>query len=293
MSNKRPLLQAALNGDRVHPAVPHTPEEIAAQAAAAVAAGAQSVHVHVFDDDGRQTLAAGPAARVLQAVRASCPGLPISLSTSADIEPDPASRFRALASWTELPDLVTANQGEVGIVELCGLLASRGVGIEAGLLSLDDAQAFVAADMASRCVRVMVEPLDADPAVAVAHAAAIERLVTGAGIALEQVHHGDHIASWAVNRRAIPSATAFAPGWKTRLSCRMAGKHTTMLTSLLQRWPCSAAEPLNVRRPGRVQRPGWRPQAGAGRPCSSLQRCSMLECVRRGRPIRFEQLAWC
>ena len=148
MSNKRPLLQAALNGDRVHPWVPHTPE-IAAQAAAAVAAGAQSVHVHVFDDDGRQTLAAGPAARVLQAVRASCPGVPISLSTSADIEPDPASRFRALASWTELPDLVTANQGEVGIVELCGLLASRGVGIEAGLLSLDDAQAFVAADMAS------------------------------------------------------------------------------------------------------------------------------------------------
>ena len=204
MSNRRPLLQAALNGDRVHPGVPHTPEEIAAQAAAAVAAGAQSVHVHVFDDDGRQTLAAGPAARVLQAVRASCPGVPISLSTSADIEPDPASRFRAVASWTELPDLVTANQGEVGIVELCGLLASRGVGIEAGLLSLDDAQAFVAADVASRCVRVMVEPLDADPAVAVAHAAAIERLVTGAGIALDQVHHGDHIASWAVNRRAIP-----------------------------------------------------------------------------------------
>ena len=50
----------------------------------------------------------------------------------------------------------------------------------------------------------MVEPLDADPAVAVAHPAAIERLVTGAGIALEQVHHGDHFASWAVNRRAIP-----------------------------------------------------------------------------------------
>jgi uncharacterized protein (DUF849 family) len=123
---------------------------------------------------------------------------------STGAAPDSASRFRAVASWTELPDLVTANQGEVGIVELCELLTSRGVGIEAGLLSLEDAPAFVAAGVASRCVRVMVEPLDADPDAAVAHAATIEQLVTGAGIALEQVHHGDHIASWAVNRRAVP-----------------------------------------------------------------------------------------
>lgn len=116
---------------------------------------------------------------MLQAVRASCPGTPISLSTSADVEPDPESRFRAVASWTELPDLVTANQGEVGIVELCAaraLLATRGIGIEAGLLSLDDAQTFVAAGVAYHCVRVMVEPLDADPDAAIAHAAAMERL---------------------------------------------------------------------------------------------------------------------
>ena len=204
MNTKRPLLQAALNGDRVHPAVPHTADQIAAQAIAAVAAGAESVHVHVFDDEGRQTLAAEPAARVLRAVRASCPGLPISLSTSADVEPDPAGRFRAVAAWTELPDVVTANQGEVGIVELCELLLRRGVGIEAGLLSFDDARAFVDSGVASRCVRVMVEPLDADPDAAVAHAAAIEQLVTDAGITLEQVHHGDHVASWAVNRRAVP-----------------------------------------------------------------------------------------
>jgi hypothetical protein len=49
----------------------------------------------------------------------------------------------------------------------------------------------------------MVEPLDADPEAAVEHADAIERLVTDAGVELEQVHHGDGIASWSVNRRAI------------------------------------------------------------------------------------------
>lgn len=50
----------------------------------------------------------------------------------------------------------------------------------------------------------MVEPLDAEPAAAVAYAEAIENLVTEAGITLEQVHHGDGIASWSVNQRAIP-----------------------------------------------------------------------------------------
>ena len=51
---------------------------------------------------------------------------------------------------------------------------------------------------------VMVEPLDADPDAAIAHAEAIEKLVTEAGITLEQVHHGDGIESWSVNQRAIP-----------------------------------------------------------------------------------------
>jgi uncharacterized protein (DUF849 family) len=48
-----------------------------------------------------------------------------------------------------------------------------------------------------------VEPLDADPSDAVAHAAAMEAVLADADIELEQVHHGDGIASWAVCRRAI------------------------------------------------------------------------------------------
>ena len=48
-----------------------------------------------------------------------------------------------------------------------------------------------------------MEPLDAQPDDALAGAEAIERALAEAGIALEQLHHGDGIASWAVNRRAI------------------------------------------------------------------------------------------
>jgi uncharacterized protein (DUF849 family) len=137
------------------------------------------------------------------AVRAACPGIPVSLSTSAAIEPDPGRRLELVAAWTVLPELVTANQGEAGIVELCEHLIARGVGIEAGLLALGDAVAFVRSNLAGRCVRVLVEPLDADPETAGAHAAAMERVLDEAGVTLEQVHHGDELASWAVNERAL------------------------------------------------------------------------------------------
>ena len=71
------------------------------------------------------------------------------------------------------------------------------------MLSLDDARAFLASGIAARCARAMVEPLDPDPQDALAHAEAIERALAKGGVRLEQVHHGDGIASWAVNRRAI------------------------------------------------------------------------------------------
>jgi uncharacterized protein (DUF849 family) len=196
-------VHAALNGERVHPAAPHTPHELAAEARAAVDAGAGYLHLHPYDEDDRETFEAGPCAAALRAVRAACPGVPISLSTSATIEPDPERRCALVAAWTELPDLVTANQGESGIRELCGLLLGRGIGIEAGLLSLDDARAFVASGIAPRCVRAMVEPLDPEPDDAVAHAQAIEETLAEGGVQLEQVHHGEGIACWAVNRRAV------------------------------------------------------------------------------------------
>lgn len=201
-----PLLQAALNGGRTdaeHPAIPRAPEELAADSRAAVNAGARVLHMHPYDAAGNETLAAGPCAAAIRAVRAACPGVPISLSTSEGIEPDPDRRLKLIAGWTEAPELVTANHGERGVVELCGHLVARGIGIEAGLLSVADAEAFVAAGIAASCTRALVEPLDADPAAAVAHAAAIEDVLKAAGVELEQVHHGDGLATWAVIERAV------------------------------------------------------------------------------------------
>lgn len=208
------FLQAALNGDRVHPAAPRSPAAIAAAARASRTAGAHSVHVHAYDQAGKETLDATACATVLRALRRLCPGLPISLTTSATLVPDPEERLRIVAAWDDTPDLVTANQGEPGIVDLCELLLSRGVDIEAGLLTLEDARAFVRSGLASRCRRVLLEPLDEAPDVALRHAAAMEDTLASAGVTLEQVHHGYGVASWAVNRRALARGHGIRTGFE-------------------------------------------------------------------------------
>ncbi|MGE0594234.1 MAG: 3-keto-5-aminohexanoate cleavage protein [Vicinamibacterales bacterium] len=197
------FLQAALNGDRVHPTVPRTPTAIADAAEASVRAGAHAVHVHAFSPAGRETLDGAHCGAVLRAIRARCPGLPVSLTTSATILPDPDERLRVVAGWSELPDLVTANQGEPGIRELCQLLLARGVQIEAGLLTVEDAHAFVRSGLATQCRRVLIEPLEEETDVALRRAEAMEQILDAAGIVLEQVHHGYGAACWAVNRRAL------------------------------------------------------------------------------------------
>ncbi len=112
-------------------------------------------------------------------------------------------RLGLIASWTTLPDLVTANQGEDGIVEICEHLIDRGVGIEAGILDVADAEAFVRSELADRCRRVLLEPLDPEPDDAVSHARAIEGILARARVVLPRVYHGDGIASWAVNEYGL------------------------------------------------------------------------------------------
>ena len=198
------MLQVALNGHRSpaeHPAIPRTAGELARESRASVDAGADVVHVHAYNDE-QETLTPEPCAAMVRAIRAACPGVPISQTTALYIAgDDPERRLALVAGWTELPELVTANQGEEGIVELCEHLTGRGVGIEAGLLSVGDAEAFVESGIVDRCTRVLIEPLDVDPPVAVAHAEAMENVLAAARVELEQVHHGELIASWAVSER--------------------------------------------------------------------------------------------
>ena len=80
-----PAVDVALNGDRAHPALPRTPDELAADARAAIAAGARTLHLHPYDAAGAETLAAGPCEAALLAVRAACPAAPVAIAR----EPSP------------------------------------------------------------------------------------------------------------------------------------------------------------------------------------------------------------
>lgn len=206
------FLQVALNGDSPHPAAPRTPDAIAQATLSVINAGAHSVHVHAFDSNGKETLHGRECGQVLLAIRRLCPRIPISLTTSAAIVSNPIEPLQLIQNWEELPDLVSANQGEPGIIPLCEHLLARGVVIEAGLLTEGDAESFVASGLAKQCLRILIEPLDLDSQVAMERAAAMERIVTDAGIQLEQVHHGYGIACWDVNLRALQRGHSIRTG---------------------------------------------------------------------------------
>ena len=111
------VLQACLNGDR-DAGVPLTPEELAADGAACIAAGAVSIHVHPRDADGaRDARAARTSPR--SCARCGRCGVEISLSTGLWITGgDVDARAAAIAGWTERPDLVSLNFSEEGWREL-------------------------------------------------------------------------------------------------------------------------------------------------------------------------------
>ena len=210
-------LQAAVNGDVDHPAMPKTAEEIAADAAACVEAGEILLHLHAFDEHGEETLEAGPVGRMLTAVRAACPGVPINVTTFASIISDPAHRLRLVDGWTVLPDLIAANQGEEGIDDLSALLSARGVGIEACVLSVDDVRTFLRRGSWSRFARLVVEPLEPVPEDAVALAEEMESELRPAGVRLPELHHGVGPASWTIMRRAVSNGHSIRTGLEDTL----------------------------------------------------------------------------
>jgi uncharacterized protein (DUF849 family) len=200
------VLQAALNGARTpdeHPALPVTPEQLAADARAVVAEGARSLHFHPRDRDGAESLDPADVAAALRAVRAAVPGTEISLSTGLWIAGH--ERLHLIAGWTELPELVSINLSEPGWEDVAAVASGRGVGIEAGLASVAEAEALMASSLRPARVLVEIDDETLDAPAAVAAAAAIEAALDGFGA--PQLHHGMGPGTWAVIAAAAPHDT--------------------------------------------------------------------------------------
>ena len=158
------MLKVCVNGGRGrHDRAPTTPDEVAASAAEAVAAGAEAVHVHPRDGRGAQTLDAGHVLTTLAAVRAAAPGILVGVSTHAGIVPDPDERLALVTRWPAPheggPDFASVNWHETGAAELARRLRTHLIGVEAGLWTPAAAAAFVATRWPWQVVRVLVETM--------------------------------------------------------------------------------------------------------------------------------------
>lgn len=151
------IVQACLNGARrsnYHQRLPLTAEEMANDGAACIAAGAAELHIHARGADGRESLVAVDA--TMLAVRRACPGTLVGVSTGAWIEKDEARTRSAIAAWRELPDYASVNLSENDAPAVIDLLHRRGVGVEAGLATVANAERLASLADRSRVLRVLI-----------------------------------------------------------------------------------------------------------------------------------------
>ena len=200
------MLQACLNGGRTrdfHPALPLSADELAADATAVIAAGAQQIHLHVRARDGKESLHPDHVARTLAAVRLAVPGVPIGLSTGWWIPPKGRARQDHIQAWQAVPDYVSINLIEEDSAEVIDLALSKRIGVEAGIWSPADAEKFIAHPNAGRCLRVLIEINEQDLAAGMQAYRGVMAILDRAGIDLPRLLHGLDATMWDFYRETL------------------------------------------------------------------------------------------
>ncbi|MBP1850797.1 3-keto-5-aminohexanoate cleavage protein [Rhizobium halophytocola] len=205
------IVQACLNGARpadYHPAIPLSAEAMARDAAACVQAGAGELHIHPRDYSGRESLAAVDA--VVARVRTACPGSLIGVSTGAWIENDIERTRSLIGGWTK-PDYASVNLSEADAPAVMALLRARGIGIEAGLASVSDAERFVGLADREPVLRILLEIDEQDRETAVDIAGRIADILLRKAVCRPLLLHGRDATTWDLVRLARKK------GWSTRI----------------------------------------------------------------------------
>ena len=203
MAGRVRRVKACLNGGRdqaEHPAIPVTPAQLAAESAAAVAAGAEALHVHPRGSDGRETLRAADVGAAVAAIRAASPHVPVGVTTGLWVAGgDEVARRDDVADWAGLlperrPDFASVNVSEAGWQELVALLDEAGIGAEAGVWSVGDVAAAASAD--TDWLRILVEVSNAPAAEATGLADEILAELRSAGVSAPVLLHGEDTSCW-------------------------------------------------------------------------------------------------
>jgi uncharacterized protein (DUF849 family) len=198
------MLQAAVNGGLSkadHPAVPVTGDELIRDVRECLAAGAREFHIHVMDADGNPTLDPGHVDRAAAAARGAG-AQAAGVTTVEDIEPDLRRRLALISKWTQ-PAYSSVNLSEEGAVEVMRALLAAGIGIEAGVWTLRDAETLANCGLADQVTRVLVEPVEVTKASALPLVAAIHEILDWAGVRAPRLQHGDGPATWILIEDAV------------------------------------------------------------------------------------------
>ena len=197
-------IKACLNGRRSpadHPAVPITPDQLAVAAAAAVAAGAEAVHLHPRDANGRESLRAADVGAAVGAVRAACENTRIGVTTGLWAAADVWARRDEVMGWADLelprrPDFASVNVSEDGWQELVVILADAGIGAEAGVWSVADAEAVVGFKPPTGWLRILIEIAGATAAAVTTRADEILDVLYAARVTAPILLHGEDESCW-------------------------------------------------------------------------------------------------
>lgn len=208
------IVQACINGARsadFHPQLPLDADAMARDGAACVASGAAELHVHARGLDGRESLAPEAMDRTVLALRRACPGTLIGVSTGAWIENDDERTLAAIDGWSELPDYASVNLSEKAAPEVMQRLRQRGIGIEAGLASVADAERLVSLDHGCKVLRILIEISEQELSTAWEVSDGIAAVLDRAGMRHAILLHGENATVWPFVHRAAER------NWSTRV----------------------------------------------------------------------------
>ena len=199
-------MKVCLNGDRApgdHPGLPTDPAGLARAAEAAVAAGAEAVHLHARDAAGRESLAGADIGPAVAAVRAACPGTGVGVSTGLwDHRRRPAGPpcrggrvdrpGRRRPAGLRVPSTCPRRAGPSSIAALHG----AGIEVEAGVWSVADARALAAFRPGDRLARILVEISGGPAETAIDRADQVLAELDRTGAPEPVLLHGEEDACW-------------------------------------------------------------------------------------------------
>jgi uncharacterized protein (DUF849 family) len=226
------MVKACLNGGRTraeHAGVPESPAELAGDALAVQRVGAFAVHLHPRDAGGVQTLRARECDATVAAIRKAVPGLPVGLSTSEEIDPDPFARAAAVGTWRERPDFVSVNLSELGWMGIFRAALHAGIAVEAGLATPEDAEQLARSPFTHQVLRALVEVEGG-----VEDARVISDLIPGE---IPQLWHGYEERTWEVLRAAAAAGHDVRVGLEDVLTLpdgRIAADNAELVTAAIE-----------------------------------------------------------